>query len=438
MTGRKNTGRSAAGPHASGESSPKGPAGVKRQRATAATIQFTAADIVLRPIDDLKPFPNNPKRHPPEQVAAIAENILRFGFDQPILIDENDTILKGHGRQLGARKAKLALVPTIKREGLSPADKWAIVISDNQLPVLGGGWDQSLLRVGLTFLAKNDYPLQLTGFNQVHLATFVGGTNEPASNPDEQPEIEERPISKIGETWLLGDHVLHCANSEKFKLSEDVRLQLTDPPYELEPEGGGLQSKRSYPKKMVDAGVHRFDVGTIRTVAKTNVFFTSKKLVPEYLQAAIALDLPWDLNVMHRSAAMPNTAGHLMTDLDYIIVMGAMNPARGLDLVNYSKMLSLGHWDRPVPWAKPVEILTKYIRLFSAVGDLVFDPYCGSGSTIIACAMEGRRCIGVELNPVFVDLTVRRWQEFTGGKAVLKGTKQTFDQVVRTRSKAAA
>lgn len=409
-----------------------------RSPGAAPAIEFTASDIVMRRVDELKPFPNNPKKHPPEQVDAIANSIKEFGFDQPILIDETDTILKGHGRQLGARKAGLALVPTIKRTGLTPAQKWAVVISDNQLPILGGGWDQSLLRVGLTFLAKVDYPLHLTGFNQVNLATFIGGTSETTSDPDKQPEIEERPTSKLGDTWILGDHVLHCANSEKIKQPEDIRLQLTDPPYELEPEGGGLQSRRSYPKKMVEAGVHRFDVAAIKAIAKTNVFFTNKKLVPAYLQAAVDADLPWDLNVLHRAAAMPNTAGHLMTDLDYIILMGAMNPARGLDLVNYSKMLSLGHWDRPVPWAKPVEVLTKYIRLFSAVGDTVFDPYCGSGSTIIACVMESRKCIGVEISPVFVDLTVRRWQDFTGGKAILQGTRKTFEQVVKERSRKAA
>lgn len=399
-------------------------------------LKFNAGEIVQRPIDELKPFPNNPKIHTPEQITALANAIAEFGFDQPILVDETDTILKGHGRQLGARKAGLALVPTIVRAGLTAAQKWAIVISDNALPAMTG-FDQGLLRVGLTFLAKVDYPLHLTGFDNVRLATFIGGTNEPASDPNAQPEIEEIQITKVGQSWILGEHVLHCANCEKFKLDEAPRLQLTDPPYELEPEGGGLQSKRSYPKKMVNAGVHRFDISTIRATAKTNVFFTSKALIPGYLKAAIDLDLPWDLNVMHRSAAMPNTAGHLMTDLDYIVVIGGMNPARGLELVNYSKMLSLGHWDRPVPWAKPVEILTKYIRLFSSVGDFVFDPYCGSGSTIIACAMESRRCIGVELNPLFVDLAVRRWQDFSKKKAVLQGTKKTFDQVEKERRKAA-
>lgn len=408
----------------------------KRKNAPAPDLKkFTADQIVMRKVDDLVPFPNNPKIHTPEQIAAIEANIKAFGFDQPILVDENDTILKGHGRQLAARNLGIE-VPTIVHKGLSPADKWAIVISDNVLPAMTG-LDKGLLRIGMTTLAKLDYDLTLTGYDNVRLATFMPPATGAVA-PDEQPELEQLAITHKGDVWLLGDHVLRCADCTKMKLDEVPRLQLADPPYELEMEGGGIQSKRSYPKKMIAANVDNFDLATIKLHAKTNVFFTSKVLVPGYLQRAIEFDVAWDLNVMHRSAAMPNTAGHLMTDLDYIVVMGAMNPARNLELVNYSKLLSLGHWDRPVPWAKPVEVLTKYIRLFSGAGDLVFDPYCGSGSTIIACAMERRRCLGIEINPLFVDLAVRRWQKFANATAILQGTKRTFDQVEKERSRKAA
>lgn len=390
----------------------------------------------MRSADDLVPFPNNPKTHNEEQISTLASNIEKFGFDQPVLVDEDSTVLKGHGRRLAARKLGVK-VPTIVHKGLSFEDKWAIVISDNAIPAMTG-FDQGLLRIGLTSLAKANYDLKLTGFDQVRLATFIGGTNVPTSNPDEQPELEEKPITKKGESWQLGEHVLHCSDSEKFKPTEDVRLVLSDPPYELDGVGGGIQAKRTYPDKIMAAGIDKFSVDSLKTFAKTNVFFTSKKLVPNYIQLAIDKNLPWDLNVMHRANAMPNIAAHMMTDLDYIILMGAMNPARGLELPNYSKMISLGHWERPVPWAKPIQVLTKYIRLFSGVGDLVFDPYCGSGSTIIACATEGRCCIGVEISPVFVDLAVRRWEKFAGKKAILVGTKKTFDQIEKERSKIAA
>ena len=157
--------------------------------------------------------------------------------------------MKGNGRQLAARKAGHRLVPTIVREGLSVAQKWAIVISDNALPAMTG-FDNSLLRIGLTTLAKLDFDLKLTGFDNVRLATFMG-PEAGAVPPDDQPEIQEQAISRLGETWLLGDHVLHCADCLKFKAPESVRLQLTDPPYEIMMKGGGIQGKRSYPKKMM-------------------------------------------------------------------------------------------------------------------------------------------------------------------------------------------
>lgn len=156
---------------------PRGKAVVKKRKPVATPeIRFTAEEIVLRKVDDLIPFPNNPKIHTAAQIDAIAANITAFGFDQPILIDETDTILKGHGRQLAARKAGLDLVPTIKRKGLSVAQKWAVVISDNALPAMTG-FDNSLLRIGLTTLAKLDFDLKLTGFDDVQLVSFISGVS---------------------------------------------------------------------------------------------------------------------------------------------------------------------------------------------------------------------------------------------------------------------
>lgn len=136
----------------------------------------------MRKVDDLIPFPNNPKIHTEEQISAISENIKFFGFDQPILIDEDDTILKGHGRQLGARKAKCALVPTIVHKGLTFEEKWAIVISDNALPAMTG-FDQSLLNIGMTTLKKVDFDLKLAGLG--HLA-LVQDLPAAAAEPEEK------------------------------------------------------------------------------------------------------------------------------------------------------------------------------------------------------------------------------------------------------------
>lgn len=408
-------------------------------------VKFTAADIVMRPIDELKPFPNNPKIHTPAQVDAIAANITAFGFDQPILIDETDTILKGHGRQLGARKAGLDLVPTIKREGLSADDKWAIVISDNALPAMTG-FDRKLLTVGLTQLAKVDYPLQLTGFDKVRLATFIGVT-PGAGNPDDEPELQPA-TSKRGDVWLLGDHRLICGDSSNGKTVElitgedDPVLMATDPPYSYEHDrnGGGIYRKPStnQAKKIIAAGVDKFDVSELPALRDTNIFFASRDLVPAYLNLAAERKLNWDLAVLHRQAAIPAYNGHLTPDLDYVIIIGKLAPQKGLEAAEYSKLFSTGHWERPVPWAKPAALMVRILKLYSAAGDAVLEPYCGSGTTLIAAEMTGRRCLAIELNPEYVDLTVRRWQAYAKKPATLKATGKTFDQVVRERAKRAA
>lgn len=413
-----------------------------RASTAAPEIKFTADEIVLRRVDELKPFPNNPKEHTPAQIDAIAANMREFGFDQPVLIDEHDTILKGHGRSLAAPKAGYELVPTILRTGLTLAQKWAIVISDNALPAMTG-FDSRLLRVGFTYLAKVDYPLQLTGFDNVRLATFIGAA--PGSNPDDMPELEPA-ISKRGDVWLLGDHRLMCGDSTNPKTvqllfgDDDPALMACDPPYNFETRGGGIHKKPStkHAERIGEANLAAFEVAHLCELRKTNVFFTGKDLLADYLDLAREKGLTYDVAVLHRQAALPNHNGHLMTDLDYIVLMGKLVPQRGLEHAEYSKLFSMGHWDRPVPWAKPVDLIARILKLYSAAGDAVFEPYCGSGTTIVAAEMLTRRCLAIELNPEFVDLAVRRWQKFAKKTAMLQGTKKTFDQVEKERLKAAA
>lgn len=407
----------------------------------AAKAAFTAKDIVLRDPDELIPFPNNPKKHTPEQIDLIALNISQFGFDQPCLVDEDSTVLKGHGRRLAARKLGI-MVPTIVRKGLSYEDKLAVVISDNALPAITG-FDDALLRIGMTTLAKVDYNLKLTGFGEVRLATFIGGGS--GTGADETPEVAETSISKLGDVWQLGDHVLICGDSSDKAvmakaLAKKPKLMLTDPPYNFETRGGGIHIKKNtrHAKQIGEAGIASFDVATLAELVDTNVIFTSKDLLADYLDLARAKKLTWDVGVLHRTAALPAHNNHLIPDLDYVVMMGKLAPKRGLEHSDYSKLFSTGHWDRPLPWAKPVELMARLLRLFSDAGDSVLEPYAGSGTTIIAAEQLGRACAAIELNPVYVDLAVRRWQKFASKTAILAGTKKTFAQVEKERSKNAA
>lgn len=331
-------------------------------------------------------------------------------------------------------------IPTIARKGLSDADKWAIVISDNALPAMTG-FDNKLLRIGLTQLAKVDYDLKLTGFDKFRLAGFIGPATH--SDPDDTGELEERVVSARGDVWLLGEHRLMCGDSSNGKTvakllgDEEPALMLTDPPYSYEHDrnGGGIYRKPStkQAEKIIKAGVDSFKVEQLPALLATNVLFASRDLVPDYLNMAIERKLKWDLPVLHRQAAIPAYNGHLTPDLDYILIIGDQAPQKGLEAAEYSKLFSTGHWERPVPWAKPVALMVRLLKLFSAPGGSAFEPYAGSGTTIIAAETCQRRCLAIELKPEYVDLAVRRWQTLTKKPAALEATGKTFEQVARER-----
>jgi len=417
----------------------------KKRAPAASKVSRSVSDkIVLRDPAELTPFPNNPKIHTAEQIEAIAALIDEFGFDQPAVIDEHDTVLKGHGRRLACIKRGYQ-IPTITSAGLSIDDKIAIVLSDNQVPLMTG-FDDALLRVNLTTLAKHDYPLQLTGFSNIHLATFIGGGTAAKNQAtlDNLPELAPA-ISRAGDVWHMGSHRLVCgdctdaATIEKLWGRGKPRLMLTDPPYRADTEGGGIYPQKvPHAQQMKRDQVHDFEVADLCELLDTNVIFTSKGLLADYLDLARERKLTWDVAVLHREAAVPNHNNHLMSDLDYVVMMGKIAPRRGLEHEEYSKYFGIGHWERPVPWAKPVELMARLLRLFSDGGDSVFEPYCGSGTTLIAAEQLQRVCLAVELNPAFVDMTVRRWEKVTGKRATLAGGKKTFEVIERERSRLAA
>jgi len=446
MASKRSIGESRADkPRRPGKKSAKPTEGVKpgdgQQRQPFAKLKFVASEIVMRDPAELKPFPNNPKIHTPKQVDAIVSNIEAFGFDQPTLIDEHDQILKGHGRHLACVKIGCQ-IPTIARKGLSDADKWAIVISDNALPAMTG-FDNKLLRIGLTQLAKVDFPLHLTGFDKFRLAGFIGPATH--AKPDDAGDVQERVVSTRGDVWVLGEHRLMCGDSSNGKTvakllgDEEPELMLTDPPYSYahDRNGGGLYRKPAtkQAEQIIEAQIDSFDVNQLPELLTTNIFFTSRDLVPAYIDLAKSRKLKWDLAVLHRQAAIPANNGHLTPDLDYILIIGRQAPQKGLEAAEYSKLFSTGHWERPVPWAKPVALMSRILKLFSAPGGSVFEPYAGSGTTIIAAETCQRRCLALELKPEYVDLAVRRWQTFTKKPAILESNSRTFEQVGRDRAK---
>jgi ParB-like chromosome segregation protein Spo0J len=411
------------------------------RKARPSAVQPVANDALVVEqwgIERLKPYGGNPRKND-NVVDRMCDAIREFGFRIPIVARSDGLIVDGHLRYKAAMQLGIKSVPVALADSLSDTQIRAFRLLANE-SASWAQWDVSLLRFELTELAKLDYDLKLTGFEDVRLATFIGG-NEGTGDPDAGAELDETAITAIGDTWLLGKHRLTCGDSANAKTVKAVlgadkpKLMATDPPYNLETEGGGIFSDMGHSADIKRADIGDFAVASLPVLLETNVFFTSKVLLPEYLDLARSKKLTWDVAVLHRQAAVPNHNNHLMSDLDYIVLMGKIAPKAGLEHADYSKLFSIGHWDRPVPWAKPVELIARLLRLYSLAGDVVFDPYAGSGTTIIAAESVGRVCLGIDRNPIFVDLAVRRWQKWSGRKATLQGTRKTFDHVEKEKAR---
>lgn len=423
-----------------------------------AKLKFVPTDIVMRDPAELKPFPNNPKIHTPKQVDAIVANIEAFGFDQPTLIDEQDQILKGHGRHLACVKIGCQ-IPTIKRKGLSDADKWAIVISDNALPAMTG-FDNKLLRIGLTQLAKVDYPLNLTGFDNVRLATFGIGPTAPQDDENAPVQAPAKPITRSGEMWSLGEHRIICGDATDEKIvakvlsDDDPLLTVTDPPYGISFERGKFIPRTKSPKGAMFAPIEGDDLrgGDLRVLiagalkaafeGRDGVFYVWSAPLQEGFAVFEAMV---DAGIKVQSQIMWKKTPFVLGRADYhwqheVCWYGF----KGANHQWYGGRDKSTFWDIPKPHTmenhptqKPVECMKRAIENSSREGEAVYDPFVGSGTTLIACETLRRRCLAIDLNGAYVDVTVRRWQDLTGKQAVLQGTKKTFDQVEKERRRKA-
>jgi ParB-like chromosome segregation protein Spo0J len=168
--------------------------------------------IVMRPVAALVPYASNSRTHTPDQISLIARSIEAFGFTNPILVDGENGIVAGHARLKAAQKIGLAEVPTIELSWLTPAEKQAYIIADNQTAIAGAGWDAEMLRLELGDLKELGFDLTLTGFDEVQLGTFLADKTEGLTDPDNVPAVPEHPVTQPGDLWLLGAKVTcpHC------------------------------------------------------------------------------------------------------------------------------------------------------------------------------------------------------------------------------------
>ena len=367
-------------------------------------------------------LPANPRQWTQTDLDRIARSLREtpelFEMRPCIVYPHGDkfVILGGNLRYTGAKANKDKDVPCIVMPEDTPVEKLKeIVVKDNSS---FGAWDYDALAN-----EWDDLPLQDWGVPAWKEDTAPATPEVKEDDFNEDAEVETR--CNPGDIWQLGDHRLMCGDSTdggNVALLMDgakATLTLTDPPYRLMTEGGGILKTANSMKQIHENKVDSFEPLKLQIYSDTNIYTHNKPLIKEYILLAERENLPYDLAI-YKKQGLPNYKGHLMTDIEYIAIIGNQDPKKGYDLEMYSKLFSGGKdSENELSYSKPIKLCEKFICLYSDKGDSVLDLFGGSGTTLIAAEQLGRRCYMMELDPHYCDVIISRWETFTGKTAQL-------------------
>lgn len=391
-------------------------------------------------IESLLPYARNSRTHSDEQTAQIAASIKEFGFTNPVLIDNANQIIAGHGRVLAARKLQLKVVPCIRLGYLTETQKKAYVIADNKL-ALNSGWDDEMLALEIAELKDEDFDIDLLGFTDDELAGLaeqIVDEVEGLTDEDEVPEVPEEPVTRLGDIWKLGRHRLMCGDSTSIDAVDTLMqggkadMVFTDPPYNIASENKGVAANVSAAHKtlMESEWDMEFDFADVQgcilsAIAKDATVYVCTS---HHLAGAIwSWMKEWAAHSSWCAWSKPNPMPSLMkrhwTWNSELICYAT----RGKHIFNFpSEGHALSTWTITKvngksghPTEKPVSVPEHAITHSSKPGQTVLDLFGGSGSTLIACEKTNRQARLMELDPKYCDVIVKRWEDFTGKKAEL-------------------
>jgi DNA modification methylase len=427
-------------------------------------------EIVYRPIDQLQPDPRNARRHSRKQVQQIANSIEAFGFNVPILIDAELKVIAGHGRLLACRYLGRTEVPTISLEHLSEAEAKAFMIADNRLTEIAS-WDDRLLGEQLRELSELnlEFSLEVTGFDMPEIDLLIegaSGTPEPDAN-DLLPPVATGPaVTRPGDTWILGPHRIHCGSAldeaaYRPLMQEDrAAMVFTDPPYNVPIDGnvGGLGAIRHREFSMASGEMDEAQFTEFLTRALGHLARYSQdgslhficmdwRHMGELLAAGRrAYTELKNLCVWTKDNAGMGSLYRSQHELVFVFKHGRDPHQNHIQLGRYGRNRS-NVWSYPGvnsfsrsgsegnllalhPTVKPVALVADALRDCSSRGEIVLDAFLGSGTTLIAAERTGRICRGLEIDPLYVDTAVRRWQALTGQHARHAESGLMFNEAV--------
>jgi 16S rRNA G966 N2-methylase RsmD len=423
-----------------------------------------------RLIADLKPQRRNARTHTPKQIHQIAASIKEFGFTAPVLVDPNGTILAGHARVEAAQQLGMERVPTILIDHLSEPQKRAYVLADNRLAELAG-WDTELLALELQHLTEIDldFEVEITGFETGEIDVLIEGLAAAPDETDILPDVDETspPVSRVGDLWLLGEHRLLCGDArdpaayETLMAGESAQMVFIDPPYNVPIDGHVCGSGRVKHAEFVMASGEMsepeftaFLETVLHHLAGNSVVGSIHFVCMDWRHAfelltagrAAYTELK-NLCVWNKSNAGMGSLYRSQHELVFVFKSGTAPHINNVELGRHGRYRT-NVWNYPGintlkpgrleelamhPTVKPAALVADAIKDCSRRGGVVLDAFAGSGTTIIAAERTARRARALELDPRYVDVALRRWQDLTNQDAVNAETGSTFAQITDSR-----
>ncbi len=392
--------------------------------------------VEKRSVDALIPYAKNSRTHSESQVAQIAASIKELGWTTPLLVDESGGIIAGHGRLLAAQKLGMKEVPVIVADGWTDHQKRAYIIADNKL-ALNAGWDEELLAIELADLRDAGFDLDLIGFDGEELSVIFDDEHVGSlTDEDAVPEIVGDPVSKSGDLWALGEHRILCGDSttlsdvERLMDGQLADMAFTDPPYNVDYGNSAKDKMRGKDRRIMnDAlgdGFYQFLYDAclnLLVVTKGACYVCMSSSELHTLQKAwIDAGGKWSTFLIWAKNTF--TLGRSDYQRQYEPILYGWKQGADHFWCGDRDQSDIWNYNKPRvndlhPTMKPVELVERAIKNSSKSRDIVLDLFGGSGTTLIASEKTGRQARLIELDPKFVDVIVKRWEEYTGKKAVL-------------------
>lgn len=428
-------------------------------------------EIVMRPPAALKPAARNARTHSRKQVRQIADSIQRFGFTNPVLVDADDTILAGHGRVAAAKLLQMAEVPVLCIAHLSAAERKAYALADNKI-ALNARWDQDLLALELQELLDFDFEVELTGFSLAEIDSTLDAAKERSTvsepgSADQIPEVSGTAVSKQGDIWHLGRHRLICGDARDEAAycsllgNEQAALVFTDPPYNVAIDGNvcglGKVQHREFAMASGEMSMSEFTGFLAETLGRTAAHAISGTILfvcmdwrhmRELCEAGEACGFELkNLVVWNKTNGGMGTFYRSKHELIFVFKHGDAPHVNSFGLGDTGRYRT-NVWDYPGissrsasrdeelsmhPTVKPVALVADALRDCSRRGDIVLDPFAGSGTTLIAAEQTGRLARIIEYDPIYCDTIIRRFEAVTGKRATLGAKGPAFEEVAAER-----